>query len=439
MACLGEYIQEESHPLGETGGNGLNMIGVSNERGLEVSTRKTSAKIDRYVEVRRNWFAYNPMRINVGSIGLADNENKTGFTSPDYTVFSCKDGLVPEYLLRFLKSEYGLEAIVRHSSGAVRKRLYFSGLSEIELEIPSVEKQLNAISRFQAVEQAVEFICKENSNIVELPLLKQAILQEAIQGKLTEEWRAEKPDTEPASELLGRIKAEKERLVKEKKIRKEKALPEIAGEEIPFEVPDGWEWCRLRDLTEKTGSGSTPAGGKSVYSEQGIPFLRSQNVHNDGLFLHDVAFISDMIHKRMSGTTVYPEDLLLNITGGSIGRCAVVSEEIDEANVNQHVAIIRPIVRSSNAYLHSVILSQYFQRKIEDAQTGAGREGLPKGKMDRLPIPVPPLAEQAAIVERVESLMAKCDELEGEIEQSQAHAEDLLQAVLREAFAPAAS
>jgi hypothetical protein len=94
MAFLGEYIQEESHPLGEGGGIGLNMIGVSNERGLEISSRSTSANLARYIAVKRNWFAYNPMRINVGSIGLADNDSKTGYTSPDYTVFSCKDGLL---------------------------------------------------------------------------------------------------------------------------------------------------------------------------------------------------------------------------------------------------------------------------------------------------------------------------------------------------------
>jgi type I restriction enzyme S subunit len=139
----------------------------------------------------------------------------------------------------------------------------------------------------------------------------------------------------------------------------------------------------------------------------------------------------------MEGTTVFPADLLLNITGGSIGRCAIASDEIVEANVNQHVAIIRPILRQSGKYLHAVILSPYFQGKIEDAQTGAGREGLPKNKMDRIVLPLPPLAEQAAIVERMEALMTTCRSLEAEIEQSRTDAAHLLQSVLKEAFAPA--
>lgn len=268
-----------------------------------------------------------------------------------------------------------------------------------------------------------------------LAKLRKAILLEAIQGKLTASWRTTQLDVEPAIHLLRRIQAEKTRLTAAKKLRTGKSIAKIDPTEIPFDIPTSWEWVRLIDLAEKTGSGSTPAGGKSAYAESGIPFLRSQNVHNDGLVLRDVARITTAIHKRMEGTTVVPNDLLLNITGGSIGRCAIVADEIKEANVNQHVAIIRPVIRSTGKYLHSVILSPYFQRKIEEAQTGAGREGLPKNKMDRITIPLPPLAEQTAIVERVDALMEKCRELEIEIEHSRQQAKFLLQAILKEAFA----
>ncbi len=267
-----------------------------------------------------------------------------------------------------------------------------------------------------------------------LAKLKQAILQEAIQGKLTADWRAAHPNVESASQLLQRIQAEKARLIAAKKLRPEKSLPKITANEIPFETPSGWEWARLGDVCEKTGSGSTPSGGKTAYSTTGTPFLRSQNVHNSGLVLDGVAYISTAIHASMKGTTVYPQDILLNITGGSIGRCALVSNEIEEANVNQHVAIIRPLLRSSGSFLHSVILSPYFQNKVDEAQTGAGREGLPKNKMDRILIPLPSLAEQAAIMEKVEALMMICRALEVEIEHSRTHAAQLLQAVLREAF-----
>lgn len=434
MARLGDYIREESNPLGSSGAQGLQLIGVSNEHGLHASSRDTSDDLSRYKRIERNWFAYNPMRVNIGSIGLADEDSKTGFTSPDYTVFSCLDGLDPHYLLHFLKSDYGLEAIARNCSGAVRKRLYYSGLSEIELPIPGIQQQRAVVAKIHSISETIRFICEQNSDCHELPQLKQAILQEAIQGKLTADWRAAHPDVEPASQLLQRIRAEKARLVAAKKLRPEKPLPKITPDEIPFEIPKGWEWTRLGEVCEKTGSGSTPSGGKTTYLATGIPFLRSQNVHDGGLVLDDVACISMAIHARMKGTTVYPQDILLNITGGSIGRCALVSDEIEEANVNQHVAIIRPLIRSSGSFLHMVILSPYFQNKVDEAQTGAGREGLPKNKMDRILIPLPTLAEQEAIVEKVEALMATCRTLEAEIEHARTHAAHLLQAVLREAF-----
>lgn len=264
--------------------------------------------------------------------------------------------------------------------------------------------------------------------------LKQSILQEAIQGKLTADWRAQNPKTEPATELLKRIKAEKEQLIKDKKIKKEKPLPPITEDEIPFELPEGWVWCRLGEICSKTGSGSTPKGGKSAYPSSGIKFLRSQNVYDDGLRYDGIVFISDKTHERMSGTKVQAEDLLLNITGGSIGRCCIVPKDFDTGNINQHVAIIRSVISENGYYLHKIICSPYFQKMIVEVQTGAGREGLPKNKMDNILIPFPPHEEQKAFVEKVESLMQKCQVLEQEIKTSEASAQMLMQAVLKEAF-----
>jgi len=239
---------------------------------------------------------------------------------------------------------------------------------------------------------------------------------------------------EPATELLKRIKAEKAQLIKDKKIKKEKPLPPITKEEIPFDLPEGWVWAKLGDLCSKTGSGSTPRGGKSAYKELGIKFIRSQNVYDDGLRLNGVAFIPQATHEKMKGTKVQAEDLLLNITGGSIGRCCIVSKDFDTGNINQHVAIIRSVISENGYYLHKIICSPYFQHMIFEVQTGAGREGLPKNKMDNILIPFPPLEEQKAIVEKVEALMQKCQALEQEIKSSEANAKMLMQAVLKEAF-----
>ena len=108
------------------------------------------------------------------------------------------------------------------------------------------------------------------------------------------------------------------------------------------EIPGHWGCVRLKYITSKIGSGSTPTGGADVYQDHGVIFLRSQNIYNYGLELVDVAYISEDIHQEMKGTHVHSGDILYNITGGSIGRCCLAPESLGEANVNQHVSIVRP-------------------------------------------------------------------------------------------------
>ena len=239
-----------------------------------------------------------------------------------------------------------------------------------------------------------------------VPRLRRFILDLAVRGKLV----AQDAGDEPAGVLLTRIDAERLRLLN--KPVKGSASPAIEPESTDIELPVGWAWSRLGSLCTKTGSGSTPSGGKDAYVSSGVPFLRSQNVYDEGLRLDGVAFISESTQERMSSTTVKPGDLLLNITGGSIGRCAVVPDSFVIGNINQHVAIIRPALLESGRFLHSVICSDYFQKHIFGNQTGAGREGLPKNRMDEILIPVAPLSEQHRIVAKVDELMALFDQLE---------------------------
>jgi type I restriction enzyme, S subunit len=253
------------------------------------------------------------------------------------------------------------------------------------------------------------------------------ILNLAVRGKLV----PQDPNDEPATVLLTRIAKEKVRIGVEHSV-----LPLGEGE-IPFDLPIGWSWSRIGELCSKTGSGSTPRGGKEVYKASGVPFLRSQNIYNDGLRLDDVAYIDQETHSRMSGTKVLPRDLLLNITGGSIGRCCRIPDDFKEANVSQHVAIIRTAAHGTENFLHRLILSSYFQAFVVGEQTGAGRGGLPKNRMDQIAIALPPFAEQRRIVAKVDELMAVCDRLEASLTATAATRRRLLDALLAEALAPA--
>ena len=265
----------------------------------------------------------------------------------------------------------------------------------------------------------------------QIKALRQTILNLAVRGKLV----PQDPNDEPASELLKRIAAEKARLVRAGEIKNVEPQFLILPD-VPFSPPVGWTWSTVGGICSKTGSGSTPRGGKSTYREKGIVFLRSQNVYDDELRLHDVAYIDEATHAKMSGTVVRPADLLLNITGGSIGRCCRVPDDFDEANVSQHVAIIRIAINGLQDFVHALILSPYFQSFIFEEQTGAGRGGLPKNKMDRIPIALPPLPEQHRIVGKVDELMALCDRLEASLTMGDDTLGRLIGALLHEALEP---
>ena len=238
--------------------------------------------------------------------------------------------------------------------------------------------------------------------------LRQKILDLAIHGKLV----PQDPNDEPASVLLERIRSEKERLIKEGKIKRSRKTTKTSDatcdeQEVPFKVPSGWVWTTLDEICSKIGSGSTPRG--SNYSEDGIPFFRSQNVHNEGLVYEDIKFISNATHQSMIGTEVCSKDLLLNITGGSLGRCAIVPDDFLVGNVSQHVCIIRTICVLPS-YVHAFILSSLFKKSM--SITGSGREGLPKYNLEKMYLSLPPLAEQQRIVEEVERWFKLIDIIE---------------------------
>ncbi len=143
------------------------------------------------------------------------------------------------------------------------------------------------------------------------------------------------------------------------------------------EIPSDWEVVKVKYLTSQIGSGKTPKGGSEVYVQTGVMFLRSQNVYNDGLHLDDVVYIDEKTNEEMASTKVKPYDVLLNITGASIGRTCMVTKNFQGANVNQHVCILRPIQEKILPILFEKIMqSSFIFNQIYSVQNGSSREGL---------------------------------------------------------------
>ena len=176
-----------------------------------------------------------------------------------------------------------------------------------------------------------------------------------------------------------------------------------SGVEWIGNIPEHWDVKKLKYLTSKIGSGITPSGGATTYVDKGIPLLRSQNIHFDGLVLDNVANISLNVHKSMKNSQVKQHDVLLNITGGSLGRCCYNSSN-DEMNVNQHVCIVRPNNLIKGEFLNGLMSSEVGQKQIWFFQQGGGREGLNFQNLKNFDFPLPSIDEQKEIIAHIESL-----------------------------------
>ena len=172
-------------------------------------------------------------------------------------------------------------------------------------------------------------------------------------------------------------------------------FPEFSGE---------WKMCTIGELTTKVGSGVTPRGGEAVYKTEGHPFVRSQNVGLGNLLLDDIAFIDEETHLRQKNTELQFNDVLLNITGASIGRSALVDKQIAGGNVNQHVCIIRPKENLVPSFICSFLLSNYGQRQIDSFQAGGNRQGLNFEQIKSIKITIPSKDEQTKIAKLLHAI-----------------------------------
>jgi len=176
------------------------------------------------------------------------------------------------------------------------------------------------------------------------------------------------------------------------------------GKEI--EIPEKWKLGKLKDYSLKIGSGVTPEGGSEVYKESGIPLIRSQNVHFDELYLDNVAYIDKKTHDEMKITKLQSFDVLLNITGASIGRCTYVPENFGEGNVNQHVCIIRLKKDIHYGFLTMFLSTYLMQSRINSIQAGLSRQGLNFKDIGNFLIIIPSITEQ----EKIASIYSKIND-----------------------------
>jgi type I restriction enzyme S subunit len=338
----------------------------------------TASTLEGYKKVFKGDLVSNIMLAWNGSLGISPFD---GITSPAYSIYRLLGKNDKRYFHYLLRTEIYKSEFKRNSSGVIesRLRLYTDDFFRILSLLPPLSEQ-TAIAAFLDHKTALidKAIGIKEKQIELLKERRQILIHKAV------------------TKGIGSLSGAETTNVKMKD----------SGVEWIGEIPEHWEVKKIKHITTKIGSGVTPSGGGTTYLDSGIPLLRSQNILFGKIELEGVAYISEKTHSSMSNSQVRKGDVLLNITGGSIGRCHFVDFNIP-LNVNQHVCIVRPSTSIASIFLNSLLASEVGQGQIWFFQQGGGREGLNFQAIKNFLIPLPPKSEQSEISKYIETIISK--------------------------------
>ena len=294
----------------------------------------------------------------------------------------------------------------------------------------AIDKLLTA-STPEEFAQHWQRICDNFNLLYEVPetvrLLRQAILQLAVQGKLV----AQNQGDEPAVVLLDRIMAEKRRLVNEKKIKKDIAFEPISEEEIDFKLPIGWVLCRVGEFTTIKGGKRLPNGAALTKVPTDHIYIRVSDMKNGAIDDNDLHYITDEVHEKIKNYIIEKDDLYLTIVGSTIGKLGIVPDKFHKMNLTENAA--RIIIYEIDKYFLNYSLNSHFiQNQFFNKTKQLGQPKLALNRIASTLFPLAPFEEQKRIVAKVEQLMALCDGLEAGLVQAQTEGGKLMEAVVHQ-------
>lgn len=406
----------------------LNVLGI--EKRPNTKDKKGATK---YYIRKAGQFIYGKQNLHKGAFGIVPQELDGFESSLDIPAFDIDESCYPEWIFYFLKKGKFYLKLENLAKGVGSKRIHPEQIFGLDIYLPTKEEQRKVLEEIEKAEANNQGLLNE-IQLQELNLIKlrQSILQDAIKGKLTEEWRNKNQNIGPASELLKKIKAEKEKLIEEKTIQKGKKQESISDFEISSELPLEWEYIDLDDLVQyiTDGTHQTPK-----YVQSGRMFLSAQNIKPFKFMPAKHKYVSEqdyqiyINHKK-------PEigDLLLGRVGAGIGETAVIDQNIDFA-IYVSLALVKTFKKLTNSNYFAIVFNspygvKYAKGNVSSRGNSAGNFNL--GRIRSFKIPLPTIEEQNEIVKKVNQLILHCDNLQKEILASKEDSEKLTQTVLIE-------
>lgn len=372
-------------------------------------------------------FIVAEMDAKLGGYGFITKELDDAIVSSHYYLFTIDQSkLLPEYLwilakMGVLQRQTRAQGSTNYSSVRPKAVLNFV------IPLPDLETQKQIISSIHQYEELLEKTNDElQTQSALIAKLRASILSDAVSGRLV----PQDSNDEPASILLEKIRAEKERLIKEGKIKREKPLPPIVEDEIPYELPEGWVWCRLGSVCNNIHYGYT-ASAELSYGEPKM--LRITDIQNNSVNWNTVPHckISD---DELDKYRLQNRDILVARTGGTVGKSFLMTNIPVKSVFASYLIRLIPSTEVDEQYLKIVLESPLYWKQLIEKSMGTGQPNVNGTSLSELIISLAPMNEQLRIVTKVEQLMATCDALEAEVAKSRTETDRLMQTTLKEAF-----
>ena len=321
------------------------------------------------------------------------------------------DFAIRNYLLYMLPF---LSTLANSKKAIMGFTLNSTSLSNLPVPLPPLEEQKRIVAKIEELMPFVEQYAKASTRLNTLNAsfpeqMKKSILQQAVMGELV----PQDPNDEPASVLLKKIAEEKQKLIKEGKIKKEQALDPISEDEIPFDIPENWKWARLGSLITVRGGKRLPAGKQLVTEKTDHIYIRVTDMKNETVDMSDLRYLTDDIYEGIKSYIIKKEDIFIVIVGSTIGKAGIIPDELDGMNLTENAARLTPYYVDKE-FLLKMITSDFMQSQFIDKTHQVGQPKLAIFRLKDSLIPVPPLNEQKRIVQKLKELIPQIDVLRTE-------------------------
>ena len=321
----------------------------------------------------------------------------------DMTAFT--HNVNPLYLVIAINSSYGIKCKSKLATGNIIVHISNDKLASIPFPLPPLAEQHRIVDRVEELMARIDDLEKTETELEKLKAafpgdMKAALLQAAIQGKLTEQL----PEDGDAADLINQIAKEKNQLIKEGKIKKEKPLTSITPEEMPFDIPENWKWVRLSNLADINGGFAFKS---SNFSLSGIRVVRISDFNESGFI--DTKIVRHPYSKELAPYLLEKDNILLCMTGGTVGKSFFVTHIDEPMLVNQRVATIK-VKNGLPSFINYNIIGPLIQSLIKSSKNSTN-DNISMETIKAFLIPLPPLAEQKRIVEKLDKLLPLCDGL----------------------------